>query len=128
MRERQLIDAIHRRLPKTLHKQSMTSASLTHNGTPDYYYDGSTGDLWVEYKQLKAMPRNGMVEPFVLLTEHQQRWILRRYKIGGNARIVVGLPNKAAVLAIPKEGKFPADNALSYDEIAKWICEFCGCS
>lgn len=131
MRERQLIDAIHRRLPKALHKQSMTSASLTYNGTPDCYYDGPKSDLWVEYKRVDHLPRDGILIPEC--TDLQKRWLARRWQNGKNAKVIVGLPTRHAL-----KFEYPAQweagmrlvdaRNLSYDEIAKWICDFCGCS
>ena len=134
MKEKALIAAIRNRLPKTMHHQSMTSASLTHTGTPDQYYDGPISDLWVEYKQLQSMPRSGVVDAALLLTPRQLRWVQRRSKHGQNAIICVGLPNTRALLFTERfDGgglmlNQAVRNALSYDEIAKWICEFCGCS
>lgn len=131
MRERQLIDAIHRRLPKSLHRQSMTLGSLTQNGTPDYYYDGPDSDLWIEYKQVNSIPRDGIVVP--PLTQLQCKWLERRYRNGGNARVVVGLPDRRVLRfddPAQWETGFHVADVLnhSYDEIAKWICDFCGCS
>lgn len=134
MRERQLIDAIHRRLPMSLFRQGMTGAAMTGNGVPDYYYDGPKSDLWIEYKQLKAMPRNGVVNALALVTPLQSRWLHRRSRNGQNAAICVGLPNKRAVLfteAFDGTGLVthaPATDARTYNEVAAWICDFCGCS
>jgi hypothetical protein len=130
MRERQVIDAVNKRVPKTIHRQSMTSASLTANGTPDYYYDGPGGDLWVEYKSRSAMPRNGIVVPE--LTPLQLAWLERRYNHSlphvANAVVVVGLPNRTAVMMrLPtewREGKH-VRYARPLEEIAAWITGFC---
>lgn len=124
MRERQLIDAIHRRLPKSLHRQSMTLGSLTSNGTPDYYYDGPRSDLWVEYKQLKSMPRNKIVDCGRLLTPLQQQWIVRRHDNGKNAVVIVGLPNKTGLL-LAEPWWAPIGESRSYNWLANWIIGFC---
>lgn len=131
MRERQLIDAIHRRLPKTLHRQSMTMGSLTQNGTPDYFYDGPKSDLWIEYKQLRSIPRDFIIQ--APLTELQRRWLNRRYKHGQNVRVVVGLlRHRAVILHYPAQFEqgisLIETGSLSYDEVARWISDFCGCS
>lgn len=131
MRERQLIDAIHRRLPKTLFRQGMTGAAMTGNGVPDYYYDGPKSDLWIEYKQLKAMPRDGVVNAARLLTPLQTHWLQRRSMYGLNAIVCVGLPDKRALLfGETNNGRIVLHQhvreARTYDEVATWICDFCG--
>lgn len=127
--ERRLINAVHRHLPKSLHRQSMTMGSLTQNGTPDYFYDGAGRDLWIEYKALTAMPRNGIV--FGAYTELQRRWMTRRWQHGKNAIGLVGLPNETAVLQLAPyawEHGTPVSGALPIKDIALWISNFCGCS
>lgn len=126
MRERALIDAIHRRLPRSLHRQSMTFGAMTQNGTPDYWYDGTRRDLWVEYKQLRSLPRSGIVQLSKLLTPLQAAWIKRRYATGCNVRVMVGLPGKRAIMVENAETA-SVQEAVTYDEVAKWICDFCGC-
>lgn len=128
MREKDLIAAIHRRLRKDLHHQSMTSASLTHNGTPDQYYDGPVRDFWIEYKMLKSMPRKGVV--IGAYTELQLRWMERRYDNskhllhGPNVFGIVGLPNRSAVIQrTPTEWRegTPLSNAISLQEVSVWL-------
>lgn len=91
MKERAFIDAVHRRLPKEVFRQGMTAVSMTHGGTPDYYYDLER-DLWVEYK---AFSRDDHLPALIperdLPTDLQRHWLDRRYKAGGNALVIVGL-------------------------------------
>lgn len=128
MRERQLIDAIHRLLPKSLFRQGMTGAAMTGNGIPDYYYDGPKRDLWIEYKQLKAMPRDGNVRLHKLATPLQLAWLARRGANGANAYAIVGVPNKRALVFRDYDAELPVEHAKPYKEVAAWICAFCGCS
>ena len=130
MRERQLIDAVNRGVPKSIHRQSLTGASMTSNGTPDYLYDGPGGLLFVEYKQLKSMPRSGVVVG--ALTELQCMWLERRYNNSlahrPNASVVVGLPNRTAVIQrTPTEWRngTPITSAVALKEVSVWIEEFC---
>lgn len=140
MLEKNLIKAINNRLPKKLHSQSMTLGSLTQNGTPDRYYDGTLNDLWVEYKQLEAMPRSGlvgMVDPKKrgCYSPLQYDWMLRRYNncIAAykqpNVIGIVGLPNRTAVIQYtPDEWLHgsPVSHAQSYDDVAALILAFVG--
>lgn len=79
--------AVLAKLPPWIHTQSMTSASLNNNGTPDRYIDGPAGDLWVEFKYLKRKPR--VLQPDELLSALQLRWLTRRGGFG-NAVVVIG--------------------------------------
>jgi hypothetical protein len=109
------------------------------NGTPDSYLDGPRADLWVEFKAFAAMPRSGIVccapvpdvkkQPKGHLTPLQSTWLGRRWAHGANAVVVAGLPNKRAVLMTsPSQWLIgvPVEEAITIDEVAKWICEFCG--
>lgn len=160
-RERQLIDAVHRLLPITLHRQSMTFGSLSQNGTPDYYYDTDCDtsprlliqaygdrelaylkkkrpDLWVEYKQLRAMPRSGLVggvdaKKKGCYSPLQFKWMERRYNNClphlSNVIGIVGLPNRTAVIQLTPTAwckGSPVSEARPLKEIALWICAWCG--
>lgn len=130
MNESGLIKAVERHLWPNIHKQSMTSASLTHRGTPDRYYDGPVRDLWVEYKMLKAMPRNRIAKGN--LSALQLEWLTRRYdnsKPYHNAAVIVGLPDKTACVQVMKERWLtgtPIELSIPLKEVAAWINAFCG--
>jgi len=139
MREKALYQAVDRRLPRTIFRQSMTGASLATNGLPDRYYDGLKADLWVEWKQFDHMPRGELVscapklgvkkQPKGHLTQLQEMWLSRRNFVGNNAVVIAGLPNKTAVIMTrPNEwlGGVPIAEAKTIEEIAAWICAFCG--
>ena len=106
MRESDLYRSVDRFLPKDVHRQSMTGTVF--NGTLDRYFDGPLGDFWAEFKQLSAWPRrqafNVMPIPLAKkqpdghLTDRQLRWLERRYANGQNAAVIVGMPDKTAVI------------------------------
>jgi len=132
MRESAFREAIRRRLPKALHWQP-TTGGLNSNGTPDTYVDGPKSDLWIEWKTLDAMPRSDVVRG--RYSGLQRAWMTRRhdYSHGPRANVVgiVGLPNKTAVVqTTPEEWQrgTPVSAAIKYDEVAAWICAFCGVS
>ena len=125
--EKELRASINALLHPTIHRQSMTGAAMTCNGVPDFYYDGSKADLWVEYKLLKGIPRDGIVRGEY--TALQLRWMERRYRVGKNMVGIVGLPNRTAVIqATPLEwGEgSPIVNAMTLKEVACWIESFVG--
>ena len=136
MREKTLIKAIISRLPRNIHYQSMTMGSLTSNGTPDTYLDGPESDMWVEWKQLDAMPRDGLVGGITpakarkkgCYTTQQYAWMERRWNNGGNVWGVIGLPDKRVVLQLTPEqwrNKSSIDAAISRDELLNRIVLHC---
>lgn len=83
--------AVHRHLPSTVHAEGM--ANPFRRGTPDKYYDGPSGDLWVEYKYWDTLP--AVVDllhdrSHHTLTTLQADWLRRRYLNGGNAIVILG--------------------------------------
>lgn len=105
MNEHSYTRSIIAKLPDDIHVQSMTSASLNNNGTPDRYIDGPASDLWVEFKFLPRTPK--VLRPYELLSAQQMAWLKRRGS-RGNAIVVIGFrvsERKALglVLAAPTE-------------------------
>lgn len=96
--------AVLNKLPKQVHRQSMTMASLTTAGTPDVYLDLDL-DLWVEFKWNAGLPR--ALDAGRMLSDLQKQWLGRRYAAGGNACVVVGFPwqnrNCGVVLTNPTQ-------------------------
>ena len=66
------------------------------SGIPDSYYSGNSGDLWVEYKFLKRVPKS----LFLLknLSELQKKWLLSRHKEGRPVAVIVGYEDGAATI------------------------------
>lgn len=138
MLEKALITAVNRRLPKTIHHQSMTGASRSSNGIPDRYYDASKRDLWVEYKMWDAVPRNQRVGGVAAgkrgyYSPLQYAWMERRYRNSlphGRPNVVgiIGLPNRLAVIQTTpaewREGS-PVSLAVPLESVSAWIIEFC---
>lgn len=133
MKEKTLIAAIVRPLPPEIHSQSMTFGSLTANGTPDRYFDGTKGDLWCEFKQLDAWPRDGMVggvdaKKRGCYSPQQYAWMKRRWENGRNVWGVIGLPDGRVVLQLsPDEWlhKSSIDGAITRGELVNRIALFC---
>lgn len=140
MVETGLVKAIHRHLPKDYYTHSNTLSSQTTTGIPDRYYDGEgCYDLWVEYKMLDAMPRDGIVgrvdnKKRGCYRTRQYEWMERRWNNsydlphGPNVIGVIGLPNRKAVIQTTptewREGSSIA-SAISFKEVAAWIRDFC---
>lgn len=108
MNEHQFTKAVVNKLPKDVHVQSMTMASLTTNGTPDRYLDYKR-DLWVEFKMATSFGNKGYnvgADDKSMLSGPQKTWLRRRWETGYNAVVVVGVPSDRArgfVLEEPSE-------------------------
>lgn len=103
MKESTLVAWVVTHLPRTIHSQSMTFGSMSMNGTPDRYFDGPSGDLWIEFKQIAAWPRDGLVggvddKKRGCYSTLQFRWMRRRWNTGRNVLGVIGLPDKTVVI------------------------------
>lgn len=61
-------------------------------GVPDAWYSGCGGDLWVEYKYLKRIPREvdliGGKDP--IITRLQQAWLAKRFGENRQVGVIVG--------------------------------------
>ena len=97
--ESNFIDRIHRKLNKAVYKQAMGLTAT--NGTPDYYYEGITGHLWVEYKWYPEKPDfidlcDTGKKPN--LSKLQQHWLRRANNSGQPIAVVAGFPGGVIVL------------------------------
>jgi hypothetical protein len=84
--------AVLKLLPKDVHVQSMTGASMTMNGTPDRYIDWHH-DLWVEFKYADTTGMRNGIAVHKMISALQHRWLKRRFDAGGNALVILGLPS-----------------------------------
>lgn len=94
MNEHSFTKAVMGKLPKDVHVQSMTMASLTTNGTPDRYLDFKR-DWWVEFKFADTYGTKGY-DVGKMLSGPQKEWLGRRYEAGKNCCVVVGVPSDRA--------------------------------
>lgn len=119
--ESSFIRGVHKYLPPGLHFEKMNNPYSS--GTPDVYYSGPQGDLWVEYKFLPtlAVRANNKVN----LSELQRMWLHGRHKEGRNVAVIVGCPDGGTVLRAP----FPREistpdiqrELLTRKQLAEWI-------
>lgn len=118
--------SVNRKLPRLLHKEKMNNPYRS--GTPDFWYSGSKGDLWVEYKFIPKLAIR--VDNKVELSELQRIWLNARHAEGRNVAVIVGHPDGGVVLQHP----FPRELAtsrilcstLTRQELADWILSHTG--
>ena len=74
-------------------------AEKNHNGyrggTPDVWYSGDRGDLWVEYKYLPKLPARKPILP--TLSALQAKWLAERAAEGRNVAVIVGTPTGGVI-------------------------------
>ncbi len=78
MKESALIRSINKKIPNTIYHQAV--GAMFCNGTPDQYYEGPTGCVWIEYKRDKQAKVSAL----------QQRWLNRARKNGVQAWVIRG--------------------------------------
>ena len=83
-------------------------------GTPDVWYSGNKGDLWVEYKWLPKLPK--LIRTRDLLSPLQLMWIEARHDEGRTVWVIVGSPEGNLIV------KSPYDVELSKDSFLQKCC------
>lgn len=70
-------------------------------GTPDVWYSGKNGDLWVEYKWAPKVPKSGIIVPD--LSPLQLKWLKGRFEEKRNVVVIVGYPDGCLIMEWPKD-------------------------
>jgi hypothetical protein len=81
---------IHKHLNASIHKEKM--ANQYRGGTPDVWYSGNYGDLWVEYKWISKPALKARIYVHKLLSGLQAKWLRERYSEGRNVAVILGTP------------------------------------
>lgn len=94
------------------------------SGTPDVYYSGDLGALWIEYKYLPRIPKNAVILPD--LSPRQARWLNCRQAEGQNVAVVVGCPEGGVIYRekswlLPLSPEAFRAQLLSRTQVAAWI-------
>lgn len=86
--ENRFIQRVHKHLDKRVYREKMHNAYR--GGTPDVWYSGPRGDLWVEYKWATGKKLKAPA-----LSSLQLDWITKRRAEGRNVAVIVGTPRGA---------------------------------
>lgn len=119
--ESQYISSVHKKLPRTYAEKNNNPYR---SGTPDVWYSGDKGDLWVEYKFLPKTPKRTEILPE--LSPRQKRWLGNRLDEGRNVAVVLGTP-KGGVIYRNRQWLTPLSpeefglRLVSNQEVADWI-------
>lgn len=123
--ENNFIGKIHKRLPAAIYRMKTNNPYVA--GIPDCYYSGVDGDLWVEYKFVAKIPKNGMVK--IALSALQRQWLEGREREGRNVAVIVGSPEGAVIfyLDVPVPEEMSAAHfrraMIDIEETTLWITE-----
>lgn len=96
MTEHAYIRSIHRLLPKSVYAWKINDRFQ--GGVADAYYSGAAGDLWVEYKYLKALPKQPTTAVPVELSQLQRQWLRARHTEGRRVAVIIGSPAGSIIL------------------------------
>lgn len=97
--EANFVDRVHRALPRSVFHQSMGLTAT--NGTPDVYYEGKRGQLWVEYKWMETIPPVFNLVTSRKLSKLQLKWLLRCFDNNRHCAVIVGSPHGCVILDEP---------------------------
>ena len=115
--ENRFIQRVHKHLSRSVYREKMHNPYR--GGTPDMWYSGPGGDVWVEYKWQKV-PRSGVIAPD--LSPLQLKWIIGRLSEGRNVAVMVGTP-KGGALCLSMALQQPPEKTDR--ELASWIESIC---
>lgn len=120
--------SVHKYLPKTLHHEKMSNPYRS--GGADDWYSGSKGDLWIEYKFIKALPARSTTRIVPNLSPLQIEWCRDRFEEGRTVRVIVGCPTGGVIFNSPSDweagvttGEFKG-RLVARQELAKTIMAF----
>lgn len=120
--ETNFIKKIHRRLSREVYREKM--ANPYRGGTPDVYYEGPQGVLWVEYKYWQTVKR--IFKPKDVVSPLQWLWIQRAHDNNVNIVTIVGYrdggviiyPNDDVVLGSQFKNRLqPTADLISWIEV-----------
>jgi hypothetical protein len=97
--EANFIQRVHRKLAPKIYKQAMGLTAS--NGSPDYYYEGPHGAMWIEYKWYASKPGSiklATSKSSPKLSPLQLRWLNRAYLNNVEVYVVAGYPGGAFIL------------------------------
>lgn len=95
MTEHAYIRAVHRLLPSTTDAWKIND--IYAGGVADAHYSGNAGDMWIEYKFVKALPKRPATMVPIDLSELQKLWHRRKHGQGRRVAVIVGSPQGGVI-------------------------------
>lgn len=131
-KEASFVQSINRYVPKEIHHEGLSNPFR--RGSPDRYYEGPHGHIWVEYKFIDHPP--AFLEPWLTLTSDlQDVWLTRAHLNGQPTAVIIGCGSdvrSAKGLILPGlrfKDSVPAEEFRAQmqnkKQIAEWITARC---
>jgi hypothetical protein len=98
-------------------------------GVPDCWYVGPEGNIWVEYKWIKALPKRDTTRIKPNLSAQQLAWLIKMSGHGISCACIIGFPEGGIVLT-EKDQWLNGINKIAMSpfpsrDIANWLTECC---
>jgi hypothetical protein len=123
--ETRFIASVHRQLPPNQYFMKNHNAYI--GGPADVWYSGEIGDIWIEYKYVKTLPKSINLmdtKKKYALSALQQEWLHDRYAENRKVFVVLGCMQGGVVLGY-LDWEVVHDSTVvlikSRTDIAKWI-------
>lgn len=126
--ENRRIQAVSKLLHQSVYREKMHNPYR--GGTPDMWYSGPRGDLWVEWKWTPKLPSNDATLVVPNLSELQKKWLLGREIERRNVYVVLGHKDGNVVMSIGAavggmSAGFCRAHSISNRATAHWIESIC---
>jgi hypothetical protein len=124
--ETTFIASIHKKLPEPAPYHEKQNNPFS-SGTPDVYYSGTLGDLWVEYKFIERLPSRPTTLVVPDLSAGQKRWLGNRLDEGRNVAVILGVGPKDGILyqnrewLVPLPAELLRAKLILRQDLANWI-------
>ncbi len=128
MNEHSYIRAVTRHLPSENYKWKINDGYA--GGVPDWFFEGISRDLWVEWKYIKPFPKRDTTLIDLTKDEYlsplQKKWLIRRHTRRKDAWVIAGCEYGGVILRglewqQPLSAKDFKDRCLSHREICTKI-------
>ena len=128
MNEHGFIKSVHRSLPTSLYAWKINDKFA--GGVPDAFYAGPAGNLFVEYKFMKSLPKRDNTELRLGLSPQQVLWLNKYHDMNHKVAVIVGCENTALILTNkswtkPLTRSYYLSNCVPRKEVAGWISKVC---
>lgn len=126
--ENTFINSVHKHVAARVYREKMCNPYR--GGTPDVWYSGDRGDIWIEYKYIRKedLPKNPETLVVPALSPLQKKWLHDRYQEGRKVFVVVGTQAGCVIFKdLTWEGGIPAvvfqEGMITRAAAAAWIEE-----
>jgi len=107
----------------------MNMAPGSPSGTPDVFYEGNKGDIWIEYKCIPKWEGRRTV-PINKISSNQKLWLTRRIENDLPCAVIIGAEDGKSIILTKTHIFNPPDIKHLYEnylktptQVAEWIAD-----